>query len=90
MYKLSIAQENTHALQGHIHSLSDTCRLSAGWRVLHDSASLSIPPGNPDDTAASVEATTAISTVIENYGTCNQYREQVIAWQDWVAKMVTP
>lgn len=79
----------THENQDRARSLSDTCRLSPEWVQLHDAAALSIPAASPsaDDSTTGVEATTALDTIITNYSTANQCREQVMAWQDWAKKM---
>lgn len=82
-------KDTTHANKDRIRSLSDTCRLSPDWRVLHDAAALSIPAASPgaDDSTTGIEATTALDTIIDNYSTANQCREQVMAWRDWATKM---
>ena len=65
------------------------CRLSAGFRLLHDAAAsgdlLPATPGPLDDRAGQVEPASAAKTVSANYGACLAWREQLIGLQDWVA-----
>lgn len=61
--------------------------LSNGWVYSHDisaSNQLINPSGASDDSASSVTANQALGTVVTNYATCNEWREEVIAWQEWV------
>jgi len=54
--------------------------------MLHDSASQNEVPGSAgslDESPSDVKASELLSTVVENYGTCYELRETVVAWQDW-------
>jgi hypothetical protein len=62
------------------------CELPNTAIVLHDSSSQNaIPPstGNITPGASDVKASELITTVIENYGTYYEVREQLKAWQEW-------
>lgn len=66
----------------------DSCTLPGGFRVLHDAAaSNEFPDASRITDAASVNAQVAAGTVVENYATCYQIREQLISLQDWVKEM---
>jgi len=65
--------------------VQDTCTLSAGWRVLHDSAvnnELPDPARIADAETIGLEAAT--KTILENYQTCNVNSETLAALQGWV------
>ena len=68
-----------------IYVPATTPDLPAGFRVLHDSAAQGVipDPARIAD-AAPVPAQDAAETVVENYGTCHETAEQVIALQDWI------
>lgn len=62
--------------------------LPDGFVRLHDAAALGTTPipfgtgqsaGAPGEIAPSV----AIAGIVDNYGTCNVWREQVLGWQAW-------
>ena len=70
--------------------VQDTVNLSAGWRMLHDSA---VKSELPDTTriadagtvnATDVTATDAIETVAANYGICAENSQTLQALQSWV------
>ena len=62
-----------------------TADLPAGYRVLHDAAAQGVIPDPARIADASpVPAQDAAETVVENYGTCHETAEQVIALQDWI------
>jgi len=66
----------------------DSCTLPGGFRVLHDAAaSNEFPDAASITDAASVDAQVAATTVVENYSTCYEIREQLISLQDWVNTM---
>ena len=65
--------------------VQDTCTLSGGFRLLHDSAiynELPDPTRIADAETISVEA--AAQTVIENYQACNVNAETLSSLQQWV------
>jgi hypothetical protein len=65
--------------------VQDTCTLSGGFRLLHDSAIYNELPGPTriaDAETISVEA--VAQTVIENYQACNINSETLSSLQSWV------
>lgn len=65
--------------------VQDTCTLSAGWRMLHDSAvNNELPSASrvADEEAVGLEAAT--QTIIENYQACNVNSETLSSLQGWV------
>lgn len=65
--------------------VQDTCTLSGGFRLLHDSAiynELPDPARIADAEAIGVEA--VAQTVLENYQACNTNSETLAALQGWV------
>ena len=65
--------------------VQDTCTLSGGWRMLHDSAvnnELPSPSRIADEETISVEAAT--QTILENYQACNVNSETLTSLQSWV------
>lgn len=73
----------------HAAEVDRDCSLSSGAvGVLHASSQneVATSTASPPEGAASAEAPPAsavLTTVIENYGTCNEYREVIKGWQDW-------
>jgi hypothetical protein len=62
--------------------------LPNGFVRLHDAAATGTPPvplgsGESDGAPSNVAPSAAISGIVDNYGTCNVWREQVIGWQSW-------
>jgi len=62
--------------------------LPVGFVRLHDAAATGTPPvplraGQSDGSPSDVAPSAAIGGVVDNYGTCHVWREQVIGWQDW-------
>jgi hypothetical protein len=65
--------------------VQDTCTLSGGFRLLHDSAvnnELPSPSRIADAETISVEA--VAQTVIENYQACNVNAETLSSLQSWI------
>ena len=65
--------------------VQDNCTLSAGWRMLHDSAvnnAVSDTTRNSDE--GTVTATDALETVATNYGLCYENSQTLQALQSWV------
>ena len=59
--------------------------LSAGWRMLHDSAVKSeLPDPTRDSDERTVTATDALETVAANYGICHENSQTLQALQSWV------
>lgn len=62
------------------------CELSDAFIRLHDSAANDqLPPGaeDLDGGTTDIKASEVLSTVTDNYSTCYQIRERLIAWQNW-------
>jgi len=65
--------------------VQDNCTLSAGWRMLHDSAVKSeLPDPTRDSDEGTVTATDALETVAANYGICHENSQTLQALQSWV------
>ena len=65
--------------------VQDNCTLSAGWRMLHDSAVKSeLPDPTRDSDERTVTATDALETVAANYGICHENSQTLQALQSWV------
>jgi hypothetical protein len=63
---------------------ADACPLPGGFRVLHDAAARGDDPAPAGGTnAPAVAAQDAARTVVDNYGTCREDRERLIALQAW-------
>lgn len=68
-----------------------SCPIPVGFVRLHDAAAAGSAAPVPDGSGESLDAPSGLalsavsSTLVENYGTCRQWREQVIGWQDWYA-----
>ena len=65
--------------------VQDNCTLSAGWRMLHDSAVKSeLPDTTRDSDERTVTAQNALETVAANYGICHENSQTLQALQSWV------
>lgn len=65
--------------------------LPLGFVRLHDAAAAGTSPvpfgsGESSDTPSGIAPSTAVAAVVDNYGTCHVWREQVIGWQRWYAE----
>lgn len=61
--------------------------LPGGFRLLHDAAVRSeFPESARSADASPVNTQDVARTVAENYGTCNEFREQLVSLQDWVRR----
>ena len=79
----SNTNENINAIQKYV---TDECKLSNAGVMLHNSASQNEVPPSTIGTitgTSNIKAPELLSTVTENYGTCNEAREKLKAWQDW-------
>lgn len=69
------------------------CILPKSFVVLHDSAAKNTVPGATGDTDAATDSgiklSTATKTITGNYGTCWEWKEQVIALQEWIKAQQT-
>lgn len=62
--------------------------LPVGFVRLHDAAATGTPPvplgtGQSDGSPSGTAPSAAIGGIVDNYGTCHVWREQVIGWQSW-------
>ena len=65
--------------------VQDNCTLSAGWRMLHDSAVKSeLPDTTRNSDERTVTAQDALETVATNYGLCHENSQTLQALQSWV------
>ena len=61
--------------------------LPGGFRLLHDAAVRSdFPESARSADASPVNTQDVARTVTENYGACNEFREQLVSLQDWVRR----
>ena len=66
--------------------LDAKCSLPESTIMLVNSASqneVARSPSGADGTASTVKASDVLSTVVENYGICNETREKLISFQEW-------
>lgn len=63
--------------------------LSLGWLRTHDSAAAGNavdPTSAADGTPSTTQANTALSTVVDNYATCEVTRTELIGLQQWITE----
>ena len=83
--RVQIVQKTSREIIKEVAYVQDTCNLSAGWRMLHDSAvksELPDPTRIVDEGTISLESAT--HTILENYQACNVNAETLKALQSWV------
>lgn len=89
--KIQYIKDTTNANQTTLQTtvakdLDASCKLTNASVVLHNSASQNEVSGGStvaDGTPSEVKASQLLSTVVDNYGTCHEIREKLIAWQEW-------
>jgi len=65
--------------------VQDTCTLSGGFRLLHDSAVYNeLPDSTRIADAETISVESATHTILENYQACNVNAETLKALQSWV------
>lgn len=88
--KLTIVKETNNEISKYVNTNADAkCQLPNSFSVLHDAAAknqLPDPTGAVDARASEVKLSEATTTIIENYGICNQNSEQLKALQEWVSE----
>lgn len=65
------------------------CELPNAFVELHDSAAQNKIPDSTrlaDEGTSDIKLSGATETIVENYGTCHQIREQLKSLQDWIRK----
>lgn len=86
--KIKVVKETNNAISQYITKDADIkCDLPVSFSVLHDAAAkneLPDPARATDASSSGVALSTATSTVVENYGICNQNAEQLKALQEWI------
>lgn len=93
--KLRAAQETKHTIikriPVYVTAQADAaCTINRGFVRLHDASAAGADPGAPTlaDAAPSGVALSAVAgTVAENYGSCRENAEQLVALQRWVGEM---
>ena len=89
--KIKVVKETVYANREIIREvagaqLDSQCSLPWSSVVLHDSASRNeVARGaeSVDGTPSDIKASALLSTVVENYGICNENIEKLKAWQEW-------
>ena len=89
--KVKVIKENVYVNREIIKEvagkqLDSQCTLPKSTVSLHDSASRNEVAGraeSTDGTSSGVKASDLLDTVVQNYGTCNEVREKLKAWQEW-------
>lgn len=86
--KVTIVKEKNNEIAKYITTASDSkCQLPNSFSVLHDAAAKNELPdsaGAVDARASDVKLSEATTTIIANYGACNQNAEQLKALQEWI------
>ena len=89
--KIKVVKETVYANREIIREvagaqLDSQCSWPKSSVVLHDSASRNeVARGaeSVDGTPSDIKASALLSTVVENYGSCNENIEKLKAWQEW-------
>ena len=86
--KITVVKEKNNEIAKYINTNSDAkCELPVSFSVLHDAAAKNELPdstGATDARASDVKLSQATSTIVANYGACNQNTEQLKALQEWI------
>ncbi len=85
--RVQIVQGKSRAIikEVKVYVKDDTCTLSGGFRLLHDSAANNeLPDPARIADAETVDAETVAQTVLENYEACNVNSETLSSLQQWV------
>lgn len=80
------ANANIQYVDRVVTKYDNLCTLSNSAIVLHDSASRNEVARSPiglDEGTTSLKISDVLSTVVDNYSTYYQVREQVLGWQTW-------
>lgn len=88
--KLTTVKDTNDAISKYVNSNADAkCQLPNSFSVLHDAAAKNELPdstGAVDARTSEVKLSEATTTIIANYGICNQNSEQLKALQEWVSE----
>ena len=86
--KITVVKEKNNEIAKYINQDADAkCQLPVSFSVLHDAAAKSELPDSAratDASASGIALSTATSTIVANYGACNQNVEQLKALQEWI------
>jgi hypothetical protein len=86
--KITVVKEKNNEIAKYINKDADAkCELPISFGVLHDAAAKNELPDSTratDARASDVKLSEATSTIVNNYGACNQNTEQLKALQEWI------
>ena len=86
--KITVVKETNNEIAKYINQDADAkCQLPVSFSVLHDAAAKNELPDSTratDARASDVKLSEATTTVVGNYGICNQNSEQLKALQQWI------
>lgn len=88
--RIQVVKEKGNEIVKYVNKESDAkCELPNSFVVLHDAAAkneLPDPTRASNAGASEVKLSGATTTIVQNYGTCWEIREQLKALQEWVAE----
>jgi hypothetical protein len=88
--RIQVVKEQGNEIIKYVTTDGDSkCELPVSFSVLHDAAAkneLPDPARATDETTSEVKLSEATTTIVTNYGICNQNTEQLKALQDWVSE----
>jgi hypothetical protein len=83
--RVQIVQGKSREIIKEVIHVQDTCTLSAGWRLLHDSAANNeLPDTSRDSDERTVTSQDALERVAANYGICHENSTTLSSLQEWV------
>lgn len=86
--RIQVVKEKGNEIVKYINTNADAkCELPSSFVVLHDAAAkneLPDPARVADARASDIKLSGATTTIVQNYGTCWEIREQLKALQEWV------
>ena len=86
--KIVVVKEKNNEIAKYINKDADAkCQLPVSFSVLHDAAAKNELPDSTratDATASGIALSSATTTIVGNYGACNQNVEQLKALQEWI------
>ena len=88
--RIQVVKEKGNEIVKYINKESDSkCELPNSFVVLHDAAAKNELPDTSrvaDARASDIKLSGATTTIVQNYGTCWEIREQLKALQEWVSE----
>jgi uncharacterized membrane protein len=88
--RIQVVKQKGNEIVKYINKESDArCELPTSFVVLHDAAAKNELPDSTratDARASDIKLSDATTTVVQNYGTCWEIREQLKALQEWVSE----